>query len=238
MLFRSWGGTVPNATWCPWNYFRTSGDVEASYASVVGNLQTTIQWAQKQLSAPGCWGYPDMLEVGVAHGPHGAGDPGLSPAETRSHFNAWCIVSSPLILSMDLNNATIMENVWPIIANTEALAVNKAWAGNSGTVFKAAPSLVKLGKSVKTGEQYEAVPSWQYFYKPLSATSAAVLLMNHAATAADFTLSFADVPGLSATTAYKVRDVNAHADLGSFTGTWSTTGVASHDSVFLVLTAA
>ena len=50
-----WGGTVPNATWCPWNYFRTSGDVRANYGSIVGNLQTTIQWAKTGLSAPGCW---------------------------------------------------------------------------------------------------------------------------------------------------------------------------------------
>jgi hypothetical protein len=53
-----WGGTVPNATWCPWNYFRTSGDVRANYGSIVGNLQTTIQWAKSGLSAPGCWAYP------------------------------------------------------------------------------------------------------------------------------------------------------------------------------------
>ena len=50
-----WGDTLPNATWCPWNYFRSSGDVRASYSSVVGNLQTTIQWAKSGLSAPGCW---------------------------------------------------------------------------------------------------------------------------------------------------------------------------------------
>ena len=55
-----WGGTVPNATWCPWNYFRSSGDIRASYDAVVGNLQTTIQWAQQGLSQPGCWAYPDM----------------------------------------------------------------------------------------------------------------------------------------------------------------------------------
>ena len=47
---------MPNATWCPWNYFRTSGDVRARYDSIVGNLQTTIQWAKNGLSAPGCWG--------------------------------------------------------------------------------------------------------------------------------------------------------------------------------------
>ncbi len=50
-----WGNTVPTATWCPWNFFRTSGDVRASYSSIVSNLQTTIQFARQNLSRPGCW---------------------------------------------------------------------------------------------------------------------------------------------------------------------------------------
>ena len=32
---------------------RTSGDIRASYGSMVGNLLTTVQWAQKNLSKPG-----------------------------------------------------------------------------------------------------------------------------------------------------------------------------------------
>ena len=46
---------------------------------------------------------------------------------------AWCIVSSPLILSHDTTNATVTDEIWPIISNTEAIAVNQAWAGDSGT---------------------------------------------------------------------------------------------------------
>ena len=52
-----------------------------------------------------------MLEVGCQHGPGGAGDPGLSASEAATHFAAWAIVSSPLILSHDVNNATIMVRV-------------------------------------------------------------------------------------------------------------------------------
>ena len=37
--------------------------MRASYGSVVGNLLTTVEYAQKNLSKPGCWAYPDMLEV-------------------------------------------------------------------------------------------------------------------------------------------------------------------------------
>jgi hypothetical protein len=48
-----------------------------------------------------------MLQVGCAHGPGGKDDPGLSFAETRTHFGAWAIVSSPLTLSHDVNNDTV-----------------------------------------------------------------------------------------------------------------------------------
>jgi hypothetical protein len=74
----------------------------------------------------------DMLEVGCSHGPGGEDDPGLSFVEARTHFGAWCIVSSPLILSHDTNNDTISDEIWPIISNVEAIAVNQEWAGDSG----------------------------------------------------------------------------------------------------------
>lgn len=62
--------------------------------------------------------------------------------------------------------------------------------------------------------------------------------MNHAATTVNFALSFADIPGMDGTTSYKLRDMNAHADLGTFTGTWSISNVASHDAPFIMITPA
>lgn len=236
-----WGGTVPTEGWCPWNFFRTSGDVRASYGSVVGNLLTTVQWAEKGLSRPGCWGYPDMLEVGCKHGPGGASDPGLSLIETRSHFGAWCIVSSPLTLSHDVNNDTIGDAVWPIIANKEAIAINQAWAGHSGSPFKQAETHVHLEdynhelRGVVTPHTAE-VPSWQYFYKPLGSGKVAVLLMNHDSKEQKLTLDPKDVPSLSCSSC-KVRDVWNHKDLPPLKGSFEA-DVASHDSVFLVLSAA
>jgi hypothetical protein len=50
-----WGYTLPNATWCPWNFYRTSGDVSASFGSIMGNLATVPPLADKNLSTPGCW---------------------------------------------------------------------------------------------------------------------------------------------------------------------------------------
>ena len=60
-----------------------------------------------------------MLEVGCAAGPGGSSDSGLTFAETRSHFGAWAIVSSPLTLSHDVNNNTLTDFIWPVISNKE-----------------------------------------------------------------------------------------------------------------------
>jgi hypothetical protein len=58
-----WGLTLPNATWCPWTYYRSSGDIRAEYASIVSNLNSVPPLAAQNLSTPECWAYPDMLEV-------------------------------------------------------------------------------------------------------------------------------------------------------------------------------
>lgn len=249
-----WGSKVPfepNKTWCPWNFYRTSGDVRASYASVVGNLNTVTKFSSQNLSTPGCWAYPDMLEVGCQHGPGGPSDPGLSMAETRSHFASWVIVSSPLTLSHDVNNDTIMDQIWPIISNLEVLAVSQSYAGFSGGPFKSSSSQVQLGSvnhaAVEKGMTEEErmatgpafAPSFQYLYKPLEAAGlkTAVLLMNHDTSDADLSFDFADVPGVTCKKC-NVRDIWNYQDLGSFSTSFVAKGVASHDSFFLVITPA
>merc|ERR1739848_974535 len=143
-----------------------------------------------------------MLEVGCQHGPGGAGDPGLSMAETRTHFGAWVIVSSPLTLSHDVNNDTIMDMIWPIIANKEAIAISQTYAGFSGGPFKSSESTVVLDEvnhAVMKRHMTEkerlltgatVVPKHQFFYKPLTynGTSAAVLLINSGDTKDELTL--------------------------------------------------
>ena len=124
-----WGGDLPfynddGSLWCPFNFFRTSRDVDASFSSVMFNLWSTtpFQDLSQPLSQPGCFSYPDMLEVGNLP----------TSAEDRTHFGAWAIVSSPLILGMDLTSSDVVDRVWDIITNTEVLEVNQAWAGHPG----------------------------------------------------------------------------------------------------------
>jgi len=244
-----WGSKVPfepTTTWCPWNFYRTSGGVRAAYGSIVANLQTTIKYATQKLSYPGCWAYPDMLEVGCAHGPGGPSDPGLTPQETRSHFAAWAIVSSPLTLSHDVNNDTIMDAIWPVIANPEVIAVNQAWEGNSGQPFKQSPDMIPLSEvnwaaATKNMDVTDlralggfSAPSWQYFYKPVGGNNFAILLMNHDNSTNSLTFDFADVPGSPCMTC-SIRDIYARKDVGRFTTSYTAASVGPHDVAFLMM---
>jgi alpha-galactosidase len=228
--------TKPPAEGCPWNFYRSSGDVRASYASILSNLATVEPLHQSNLSYPGCWAYPDMLQVGCKHGPGGASDPGLTPAETRSHFGAWAIVSSPLTLSHDVHNKTISDAIWPVISNMEILAVNQAYVGDSGGVYDASADTVELTDAFIEATASEArvlSPSYQYLAKPIGDGKVAVFLMNSESSAQTLEADFAKVPGVSCSSCH-VRDIWNHKDLGSFDGKW-TGSVAGHDAAFLVI---
>lgn len=227
--------TKPAAEGCPWNFYRSSGDVRASYSSILGNLNTVQPLHQSNLSYPGCWAYPDMLQVGCQHGPGGSHDPGLSAEETRTHFGAWAIVSSPLTLSHDVHNDTITDAIWDVITNTEVLEVNQAYVGDSGGVFKTATEMLSFTDAMTEvlGEAAVSSPAWQLLQKPIGGGRVAVLLMNSADSTADVTVNFADVPGVTCTSC-KVRDIWAHKDLGTADSKY-TVSVASHDAAFLVI---
>jgi alpha-galactosidase len=226
-----WGLTLPTDTWCPFNFYRSSGDIFPNFNSIMNNLMTVIPLANKGLSRPGCWAYPDMLEVGC-------GGSGLTFAETRSHFGAWCIVSSPLTLSHDLGDDKVVDTIWPLIANVEAIAVNQAYFGNSGTTFTS--SAVEEEETVVFATETSSVEvaSKLYFYKPMSndGSKVAVLLFNTGSTTSDLKFAFKDVPGFTAGSGkVKVRDIWARSDIGSFTSTFTSKGVVSHDAAFLML---
>jgi len=231
--------SLPPSQGCPWNFYRSSGDVRASYSSILGNLGTVQPLRASNLSYPGCWAYPDMLQVGCAHGPGGSRDPGLSPAETRTHFGSWAIVSSPLTLSHDVNNETITDAIWDVITNTEVLEVNQAYVGDSGGVFTSSTEMLSFTDAMTETLKEEAVssPAWQYLSKPIGKGRVAVLMMNSADSTTSLTVNFADVPDVTCHTTdagCSVRDIWAHKDLGTFASNY-TASVVSHDAAFIII---
>jgi hypothetical protein len=78
---------------CPMNMYRAGGDIKASFGSIIGEIYSTIEWndRKKPLSFPGCWAYPDMMQVGNFHG-----EEPLRSAEERTHFSLWVVNSAPV----------------------------------------------------------------------------------------------------------------------------------------------
>jgi hypothetical protein len=51
----------PTEAWCPFNWYRSSGDINAGLNSWFENLQSVIPYTKKPnpLSQPSCWAYPE-----------------------------------------------------------------------------------------------------------------------------------------------------------------------------------
>lgn len=147
--------------WCPFNLWRTSGDIINVWDRVMENLLSTTQFLVNSagpgappvgrplepptyfppasppgpddglpVSRPGCWAYPDMLEVGRT----------ATADESASHMAAWAIVSAPLVLGFDLRNSTRLAAAWPLISNRRMMEVSRTWEadrlGPSGLLLR------------------------------------------------------------------------------------------------------
>jgi alpha-galactosidase len=91
-----------------------------SYPMGVGNvLDVTAPLAAQ--SGPGHWNDPDMLVVGR---------PGLTLAESRSHFALWSLLAAPLMAGNDIR--TMSADVSAVLRNPRLLAVNQDPLGAGG----------------------------------------------------------------------------------------------------------
>jgi hypothetical protein len=162
------------------------------------------------------------------------------------------VVSSPLILGLDLRDQPTVDKYWDIITNREVIAVSQTWVGDNGGIVAEAEAQVVLpycGWSQEPCQQ----SAWQVWAKAQPNHSTAVVLMNVEPRPQTLNVSFAaalarhtlaehqdgDVtePGLVAGAAIKcfVRDLWAKAELGEFVGGYTTEMVPSHDSACILV---
>lgn len=230
---------------CPYNMYRTSIDNAPQFLSAVSNLLDTSQFLATQ-SGPGCWAYPDMLEIGAP----ALGDPSIpndcpgqsrmSVMEAQGSFAAWCVVSLPLTLSFDIANLTEYDTWWPIVSNTRAIAINQAWNGSPGGL--AAQSNVSFNALVYHGSACEvssnrSMPQWTVWAKPLAdaAGSVAVAALNSWESDVEVSVPLSAL-GLAPGVTADALDVWTGKAAGQFSGSWVVPALASHDSRFVVLT--
>lgn len=224
----------------PFNFFRSSTDIRPTFGSVLSNLQTTLPFNSAGITGRwehgATWAYPDMLEVGVTNSQH----PGLRTlnlTEARTHFGAWCIVSSPLVLGFDLTDNDALTEVWDIIANTEAIAVNQAWASDAGVLIANATTTNTFDNCHWGQSTACTLPSWQVWRKTLPGGAVAVLLMNNGRKQRDVSVAV-DATGVKCGAGgCAVRDVWAHtAGQPVAAGSTVSRQLGPSDSAFLVLT--
>jgi alpha-galactosidase len=143
------------------------------------------------------------------------GNGGMTDDEYRAHFSLWAIMAAPLIAGNDVR--TLSPATRDILENREVLAVDQDSLGVQGTIV------------------WERPPELQVWMKPLQDGSRAVVLLNRSGLQTVIRASWWRLGRLAGPA--RVRDLWAHADLGTFTGHFSAT-VPAHGAVMLRITPA
>lgn len=233
---------------------RVSQDIAPQFFSAVCNLNRALPYLRPEapLSRPGCWAYPDMLEVGVTLA-QGAKTQAMTHTESRTHFAMWAVTSAPLILSIDLADAAVVEANWDIIANREVISVSQTWSGHPGYLVQSANKTFVATCVAWTCENH-TLPEHQIWAKPQPNGTLAVLVVNIGATGpsglANLTVPLSELfhpalfEGGEVPTRVHIRDVWKHAEVPPPTGDgkgWAelvVPDVQLHDGMFVLLSPA
>ncbi len=143
------------------------------------------------------------------------GNGGMTDVEYRSHFSMWAMMAAPLIAGNDLRSMT--QATKDILINTDIIAVDQDALGKQGRPISVSKTLEVWAKPLVGAQTY------------------AVALLNRTSAAADITVTWSSL-GLTSTSA-TVRDLWAHADLGSVSDSYTATSVPSHGVVVLKVAA-
>jgi hypothetical protein len=149
----SWGASVGNL-------WRTTGDISASYASMLSNFHQNVTLAAG--AHPGAWNDPDMLEVGN----------GMTQTEDQSEFSLWAEMAAPLISGTDLTTAS--PATLAILGNKDVIAVDQDSLGKQGVEISSAGGLDVLAKPLADGSVSVALFNENDTPATISTTAAAV----------------------------------------------------------------
>ena len=115
------GGEPPNATWCPYDWWRVGGDVNGEgpdfeILQVIAALPT---------ARAGCLPYPDFMA--------------LSPSnvdESRSLFGLYAVMGVPMIMSFDVRDDAQLLPLWDVLTNEEVIAVHSDTTAAAGVLLR------------------------------------------------------------------------------------------------------
>lgn len=94
------------------NLWRTTGDIEAKWRSVVDLYERNV--VLHEYAGIGGWNDPDMLEVGVGE---------LTYTENVAHFALWCMMAAPLILGNDVRKMS--DELLEVVKNPRLISIDQ-----------------------------------------------------------------------------------------------------------------
>ncbi|MGB7493854.1 MAG: glycoside hydrolase family 27 protein [Candidatus Acidiferrum sp.] len=183
------------------NLWRTTGDISDVWSS-------NKKWPDGSCCQ---YGMVDILEMQADLYPYAGpghwndpdmmevGNGGMTIPEYRAHFSFWALLAAPLIAGNDVRS--MKPEIREILTNPEVIAVNQD----------------KLGREGRRIAKNEVLEVWA---KSLDDGTRAVVLFNRGESDANIAVTWQQL-GYPDHLSAKVRDLWAHRDLGSFTGSYA-----------------
>ncbi len=199
------------------NLWRTCGDIQAYFGSVMSNVASNTKMASYAGShggplGGGHWNDADMLQVGNI---------GLSTTEQKTHYALWVLMASPLLIGTDVSELT--NDSLSILGNMEVNAINQDPLGEQG---------IPVDVDLKNESQVKIAPCWR---KHLADGQLAVILLNTKNETSKVECSIKRL-GWHGGSEIIVRDIWEHQDLGPVSVDSSLSArLESHDHKFFVL---
>jgi alpha-galactosidase len=157
----------------------------------------------------------DMLQLGNG---------GLTFDEAKSHFTAWALMRSPLLIGTNLS--AITSDILGILKNTEILAINQdPVVGQSISPFRWG-----LNPDWTSNSSFPA----QYYSGP-SQNGTVVMLLNTLNEPSDMFFNLTESPWIRAGRQYSVRDLWTHTENGTAVRNFTAHNVPPHGVVALLL---
>ncbi|KXL47727.1 glycoside hydrolase family 27 protein [Acidomyces richmondensis BFW] len=203
--------------------WRIDGDIKPFWSSIASiiyqqsiNYLSTGHYAHNDM---------DMLEVGN----NGQGTPvgNLTIAEQRSHFTAWALLKSPLLIGTDLRNAT--RETIEILGNKEIIDINQD--PHEGAAL--APFRIGLQPDYQWLEYNASYPP--PYWGGNSSYGVVFMIINTMDTKQEMGFNLTENWAIRAGRQYNVRDLWKHEHVGIAIRNWTVT-LESHDVAALLMT--
>jgi len=201
-----WGATLGHS-------WRTTGDIGPYWDS----LASIINFNSFITGATNFYGRNDldMLQLGNGN---------LTFDEAKSHYTAWALMKSPLIIGTNLS--AITPETLEILTNSEILAINQ----DSVVGTAISPFRWGINPDWTSNSSFPA-----QYWSGDSENGTVFMLLNTLDEPADMFFNLTESPWIRAGIQYSVRDLWTHTDNGTAVRNFTATAVPAHGVVALLM---